>query len=384
MDLEKGGNYGGSGSNRIHLDSKLATYVSNDLPSFFNFSDVPPLVIANLANKDGEYSFTYDSKHFTNIIILAIDSTGATQRLVDVEKDNDAYKLKTRKIELDKPLNKETCYQETRNAVCLTPKDKHIIEDITSVDYQTVDSIQKVGQVLQELLKLKHQEHQPLTTTSWLYNWNNTDMEFKNKKYSLFMSNEFNIFLYFKDQEYFEEVVRPSVAAKIEKTLIDYFLLEEYEKFEEFKHVSVYDSFSALEQCLLIAVINMKHPETAKLLADQFKHKAKLVETKTNKKNQKFDTVLLMKIMEADEAEEEGEEILKEGAVMKSSIKKEKKSKVKRQRSMSCSSNSSVEEMNWAIKRSYASDISDNEEDDYGEGECGEDDEESFDDYQNE
>jgi hypothetical protein len=166
--------------------------------------------------------------------------------------------------------------------------------------------------------------------------------------------------LYFKDKEYFEEVVRPSIAAKKEKTLVDYFLLEEYNKFDRFKHVSVYDSLNALEQCLLIAVINTTDPETARMLADQFVNRAKLVETKAAKKNQKFDTVLLMKILESDEAEDDEEEATEE----KKKVRKDQK--VKRQRSMSASSNSSMEEMNWAKKQRYDSD-----DEDYGEGdEC--------------
>lgn len=241
----------------------------------------------------------------------------------------------------------------------MKPKEKYLINDITSVDYQTIDSLQKVGQVIQELLRLKHQENQAFTTSTWLYNWNNSDMECKNKKYSLLMCNEFNFFLYFKDKEYFEEVVRPSIAAKKEKTLIDYFLLEDYDQFNQFKHVSVYDSLNALEQCLLIAVINMTEPETARMLADQFVSKAKLVETKAAKKNQKFDTVLLMKILESDEVEDDEDEKVPGGDQAQT-----KKRAVKRQRSMSASSNSSIEEMNWAKKQKY-----DDDEDDYGEGE---------------
>ena len=149
---------------------------------------------------------------------------------------------------MDNPLSSEKFYQETRNALALCEGEEHIIEDITSVEYQTIDSIQKVGQVLQELLRLKHKENQPFTTTSWLYNWNHYDIEIKHKKYSMFMCNEFNFFLYFKDRDYFDEVVKPSISAKIEKSLIDYFLLEDYKKVKEFRHVSVYDNLNALEQ----------------------------------------------------------------------------------------------------------------------------------------
>jgi hypothetical protein len=345
----KKGNGGHRGTEKVNLKNHLGTNADNYMYSFLNFLDTPPCVMPNLKNKDGVFSFDIDTNLFTNLIILAIDDTSATQKFIDLDRKEDVIPtLKIRTIALDNPLDSQKSYQETRNAIVLGPNVKHIIDDITSVDYQTIDSVQKVGQVLQELLRLKHEETQPFTTSLWLYNWINADKELKNKKYSMHMCNEFNFFLYFKDKEYFEDVVRPSIAAKVEKTLIDYFLLEQYDHFEAYRHVSVYDSLNALEQCLLIAVTNMKDPAIAKMLADQFINRAKLVETSLAKKNQKFDTVLLMKILESEEVDgdDEGEDI----DVSKKAGSMIKKQKMKRQRSMSMSGNSSCDEMNWNQK----------------------------------
>jgi hypothetical protein len=347
----KKGKGGHGGSGKVNLKDHVDTYVDNYLYTFLNFLDTPPSVMPNLKNEDGVFSFNIDTSLFTNLIILAIDDTSVTQKVIDLDRKEDVIPpLKTRTIGLDNPLDSQKSYQETRNALALGPNVKHIIDDITSVDYQTIDSVQKVGQVLQELLRLKHEETQPFTTSLWLYNWINADKELKNKKYSMYMCNEFNFFLYFKDKEYFEDVVRPSIAAKIEKTLIDYFLLEQYDHFEEYRHVSVYDSLNALEQCLLIAVTNMKDPTIAEMLADQFTNRAKLVETSTAKKNQKFDTVLLMKILESEEDDEDDEDD-EDADVSEKGSSKKKKPKMKRQRSMSMSSNSSCEEMNWNQKQ---------------------------------
>lgn len=208
------------------------------------------MTIANVSKGNGEYSVVVDTSLYTNLTVLAVDSTGATQRIFDLKADKSEVKgLRTRRIiELTKPLDSKFNYLETRNTSCMKANEKHQIEDITSVDYQTIDSIQKVGKVFEELLRLKHQEVPQLMSSNWLYTWNNSDKEFKNKKFSMHLCNEFNFFLYFKDRDYFDEVVRPVIAAKMEKTLIDYFLLEEYDQFEQYKHVSVYDTFNALEQ----------------------------------------------------------------------------------------------------------------------------------------
>lgn len=313
----------------IYIKNHLDNYVTNDINGYLNFLDTPPFILPNIKEIDGEFSFNLNTNLFTNLMILAVDESGATQKIIDIPREEKIIpELKIRKIALEKPLDSKNHYQETRNAIVLKTGDEHIIEDITSVDYQSIDSLQKVGKVLQELLRLKHQESQPFTTTYWLYNWIHFDQEMKNKKYSMFMCNELNFFLYFKDKEYFEEVVKPSITAKIEKSLIDYFLLEEYEEMERYKKVSVIDNLNALEQCLLIAATNISNPEEAKILAENFKNKAKLVETKIAKKNHKFDTVLLMKIIESDEIDDEEDE------KTKGSIKKKKKAP-KRQKSMS-------------------------------------------------
>ncbi|CAI2372903.1 unnamed protein product [Moneuplotes crassus] len=375
--------YGGGNvtSGNVYPDTHLNSYTDTEYDGYLNFLDTPPFIVPNVKNRDGEYSFNINTSLYTNMIILAVGEDGATHKCVDIpRKDKEIPPLKKRKVELDKPLDSEKHYQETRNACSLKPGEEHIIDDITSVDYQTIDSVQKVGKVLQELLRLKHEENQPFTTTSWLYNWNNLDDELKNKKYSMNMCNELNFFLYFKDKEYFEEVVKPSIAAKIEKSLIDYFLLEDYENVTRHKYVSAYDNLNALEQCLLIAVINRTDKDTAKHLASSFVNKAKLIETKIAKKNQKFDTVLLMKIIESDEVEDDDNE-----GGPKLDKKKGKKKKIKRQRSMSCSSDSSIEEMNWQAKRRYDSDSDyDCEGEDYeyegeggGGGECEVDEDDS-------
>lgn len=54
-------------------------------------------------------------------------------------------------------------------------------------------------------------------------------MDYKTKleKYNKNSCHELNIFLYFKDYTFFEEVVRPFIRNKIEKRFVDYFLLND-------------------------------------------------------------------------------------------------------------------------------------------------------------
>jgi len=68
----------------------------------------------------------------------------------------------------------------------------------------------------------------------FLIKWNTFSDEEKNKKYSNFCSHEVNLFIYFKDPQYFKAVVRPFLENKMEKSFIDFWLLSDYEKIKHF------------------------------------------------------------------------------------------------------------------------------------------------------
>lgn len=56
--------------------------------------------------------------------------------------------------------------------------------------------------------------------------WPTLSSEQKSKTYSEYCSHEFNVFLKLKDTAFFENAVRPFLTNKIEKTIVDYWLLD--------------------------------------------------------------------------------------------------------------------------------------------------------------
>ncbi len=59
----------------------------------------------------------------------------------------------------------------------------------------------------------------------FLKNWTSLKEDEKKSNYDRFACHEINIFIYFKDQKFFQTTVRPFIQDKIEKTFVDYFLL---------------------------------------------------------------------------------------------------------------------------------------------------------------
>lgn len=60
----------------------------------------------------------------------------------------------------------------------------------------------------------------------FLSTWESLSDKEKLIKYDKMCCHEFNLFIYFKDQNFFQGVVKPFISNKKEKNLIDYFMLE--------------------------------------------------------------------------------------------------------------------------------------------------------------
>ena len=118
---------------------------------------------------------------------------------------------------------------------------------------------------------------------SFLSEWGRLSFEEKNKKYSSHFSHEMNIFAYLKDREYFEKVVRPHIECKMEKQMIDYYLLEDLDKLREFSEIENIDKLNAFEKCLLVHAFREIDKELAESVLDLIKMKSKLGEFDSNK-----------------------------------------------------------------------------------------------------
>lgn len=88
---------------------------------------------------------------------------------------------------------------------------------------QTIDSLKKVWQIQKDLARLSSDEAELIST---LLRWPKLSIEEKLKTYSENTSHEVNMFLKLKDPGFFKDVIRPFLQNKIEKTLVDLWLLD--------------------------------------------------------------------------------------------------------------------------------------------------------------
>jgi hypothetical protein len=88
------------------------------------------------------------------------------------------------------------------------------------------------------LAKLNRANLANISDFEFIVKWNTLDEQEKHKTFTKMISHELNVFLYFKDPKYFKEVVGPFIRNKMEKTFIDYFLLDDKKQIREYLQIS--------------------------------------------------------------------------------------------------------------------------------------------------
>ena len=114
----------------------------------------------------------------------------------------------------------------------------------------------------------------------------------KDSLYDEFACHELNLFIFFKDKEYFTSVVKPFIRNKIEKTLVDFFLLGNKEKLQEFANLNVIQDINTLELCLLVIWLAEHDPKKAKQIATYINDLNRTYHKDTQALQRKFDTIL--------------------------------------------------------------------------------------------
>jgi hypothetical protein len=105
-----------------------------------------------------------------------------------------------------------------------------------------------------------------------------------------------NIFLFFKDAQFFKEVIRPFISNKIQKTFVDHFLLQNTRELLKFARPESFSALNPMEAGLLTLHLSQNgHQEQALQIFERYKaeNKLNIIDSKTFHKH--FDTVLTSK-----------------------------------------------------------------------------------------
>ncbi|KRX09206.1 hypothetical protein PPERSA_05875 [Pseudocohnilembus persalinus] len=130
----------------------------------------------------------------------------------------------------------------------------------------------------------------------FLKQWIKYTHQQKLEKYDKFACHEFNLFLYFKDVDFFNQVVKIFIKNKLQKTFIDHFFLENNDQISQYLGAAKITTLNPLERILLlISLIKQNKIQEAKKLQELIKltDTTYMDETQLKmKQNKLFDSIL--------------------------------------------------------------------------------------------
>ena len=166
----------------------------------------------------------------STVILQVSNNRSNFSKTVDLKLNKNEEPVK-RDLSLQTSRDSSKVYQVSR-FVHNIAKDKTLsIKDFENTEISMISSL---GGLYDSLMLLGNFKGKNNDDWSFQKNWGKLEPLEKQKKYDEFVSHELNLFVYFKDNEFFELVVKPHLVNKYEKDFIDYFLIDDKEKLKTY------------------------------------------------------------------------------------------------------------------------------------------------------
>jgi hypothetical protein len=215
-------------------------------------------------------------------------SDGVNGSILPISTENKQTVL--RDITLQQSRKDGYIYAYSRKINFLKANETQSIENISNTEIFMITSLKELFGCYQTLNKDNGLSY--FKEWEFIHCWAALSPMDKIKKYDKYASHELNLFLYFKDNDFFVEVVKPFIENKKEKTVVDYFLLDKPECCNDLYHPGFVESANLLEK-ILIAVLAKKHnPQFSQSVLNMFKLKSAVNKLSTQDYKQLFETLL--------------------------------------------------------------------------------------------
>jgi hypothetical protein len=195
------------------------TSPKSDRFSTFNFLNETSLMRFNL-RPDKNGLITLKRKEFNafrHVHLLLVDPSNTVYQSVSLPKAT----IVTRDVRLQKAFNLDQHFTEQKRISILQTGETLTLTDITTTKFEIYDTIAKVFDLLQTI-----SNDSVLTEFEFIVKWPNLGKVEKQKYYSEKACHELNFFLFHKDRPFFNDVIRPYICNKKDKTFMDQWLLE--------------------------------------------------------------------------------------------------------------------------------------------------------------
>ena len=233
---------GGSFANLDFLSAGSATLI-NLVPDKDGLIEIPSAAIG-----------THQHIH-----VVAVDPLNTTYRSISLpEKKTDFLDLR-----LEDGLNPESHFTQQKQISIVPVGQTFTLHDITTSKFEAYDSLSRVFR-----LYLTLNPDPKLIEFSFLMNWPGLTAEQKRSLYSKHACHELSFFLFKKDPEFFQTVIKPYLANKKDPTFVDRFLLEE--DLSEFLQPWKFGQLNIVERILLSRIIKDERPALIRHIGDLY------------------------------------------------------------------------------------------------------------------
>lgn len=149
--------------------------------------------------------------------------------LIAVDPLNTVYKevalperqLQKRDLRLVQTMDPAKHYTEQKQISIIKTGERFELDDIGAAEFETYDSLESVYRLM-----MTETQNTDLETFGFILRWRQMDDAEKQEKYSEYACHELNFFIYSKDRNFFDTVVRPYLENKKDKTFMDLYLLD--------------------------------------------------------------------------------------------------------------------------------------------------------------
>jgi hypothetical protein len=227
--------------------------------------------------KDGWAQFNIHPDD-NGVISFTLPEANCYGTLVLVIKDHKNSIVEAKSLEVQQKDFRDTTLAESKkaNKVYLYDRIAHKIAQGETCEIRdlaaTELSIVEDTQTLFKMLKLIS-SNSSLDEWEFLSKWHTLTPEEQIKKYDKYICHEFNLFAYFKDKEFFNAVVRPHIANKSSKQVIDHFLLGNDAELRRHLNPANSKKLNMIEVAMLVTYFAKSEPEFAKGVAQKYKDK---------------------------------------------------------------------------------------------------------------
>lgn len=216
-------------------------------------------VLANVGLVEGEVRIPVaDFAGYSTVTVVAVHPTSLDSREVVLGHENFLPRDQRLRTSFD-PLKQLV---QTQRVEFLRAGEAKSLGDPNTRRLQTYSSIADVFQLYGTLLE---------NSTEWekfrfLTRWHHLEQAERLRHYNEMACHELNFFLYHKDREFFDSVVKPILQNKMEKQLVDRWLLGE--SLEQYNHLWIIQNLNTLERILLAERIENRREGTIRWLKD--------------------------------------------------------------------------------------------------------------------